>query len=119
MASLGDLEREVLEQLWSAPGPLEAKELRDRLGAQHERPALALTTVLTVLTRLERKQFVRRDRSRRPHRFFAARSRDEHVADLMHEALGSAPDRQAALARFVGQAGPDETAQLRRLLGTD
>ena len=118
MATLGDLERSALERLWDAAGPLTANEVRDALNADAER-SLAITTVLTVLTRLERKHFVRRERGLRPHVFAPLKSRDEFVADLMHEALGAAPDRQAALARFVTLAGPDETAALKRLLGAD
>lgn len=118
MATLGDLERSTLERLWDAPGRLSANEVRDGLNADGAR-SLALTTVLTVLTRLERKRFIRRDSGARPHLFTPVRSREEFVADLMHEALGTAPDRQAALARFVTLAGPDETAALRRLLGAD
>ncbi|MGN6743919.1 MAG: BlaI/MecI/CopY family transcriptional regulator [Amnibacterium sp.] len=118
MATLGDLERAALERLWDAPRALSANEVRDGLNERAERP-LAVTTVLTVLTRLERKHFVHRERGSRPHTFAPSRSRDEFVADLMHEALGEAPDRTAALARFVTLAGPDETAALRRLLGAD
>ena len=34
----------------------------------------------------------------------------------MHEVLGQAGDRQAALARFVGSVGDDEVRMLRELL---
>jgi predicted transcriptional regulator len=115
--SLGELERTALEQLWDADGPLAAADLRDALAAAAERRDLALTTVLTVLSRLEKKGFVRRDRAVRPHAYAPVKSRDDYVAELMHDALGAAPDRAAALARFVGQASPDETAALKRLLG--
>jgi hypothetical protein len=36
----------------------------------------------------------------------------------MHEVLGSVPDREAALARFIGTVSPSEAETLRRLLGT-
>ena len=48
MASLGDLERTVMEHLWAAAEPLAATELRDALADR----GLALTTVHTVLGRL-------------------------------------------------------------------
>jgi hypothetical protein len=41
------------------------------------------------------------------------------MAELMHEVLGSAPDRDAVLARFVGQVSASEAEQLRKLLATD
>jgi hypothetical protein len=35
----------------------------------------------------------------------------------MHEVLGSSPDREAALARFIGNVSADEAETLRQLLG--
>ncbi len=112
MASLGELERAVMDLLWQSDVPLAASELRDALAG-----APAITTVLTVLTRLEAKGFVRRDRGRRPQLFRAAMTRDDYMAELMHEVLVSAPDREAVLARFLGRASKSETDHLRKLLG--
>ena len=111
MASLGELERAVMDRLWSAGGPLAAAELRDGLADR----GLALTTVHTVLSRLEQKGFVVHDDGR-PRRFRARGTREDHAAALMHEVLGQAGDRQAALARFVGGVDPDEARLLRELL---
>jgi predicted transcriptional regulator len=111
MNTLGELERAVLEYLWSVGGPVTAAQLRERFADRN----LALTTVHTVLTRLEQKDFVTHDESR-PRQFTARASREEHVAGLMHEVLGQAADRQAALARFVGSVDAEEAAMLRRLL---
>ncbi len=111
MASLGELERAVMERLWAADGPVAATVLRDELADR----AVALTTVHTVLTRLEQKGFVLHDDGR-PRRFHPKASRAEHAAELMHEVLGQAGDRQAALARFVGSVSADEVGMLRQLL---
>jgi len=111
MASLGDLERAVMERLWAAGEPLAATALRDQLADR----GVALTTVHTVLTRLEQKGFVAHDDAR-PRRFAARASREEHAAELMHEVLGQAADRQAVLARFVGSVSEDEARLLRDLL---
>ena len=120
MGSLGVLERLLMDVLWDSSEPLPATDLRDRLltpaAAAARRKPLATTTVLTVLSRLETKGFVSRDRETRPHRYRAVATRAEHTADLMHEVLGTAPDRQAALARFIGDVTPQEAATLRRLL---
>jgi len=106
-----------MEQLWATDAALTANELRDALAVRGaaER-AVATTTVLTVLSRLERKGFVSRSRDVRPHRYRALLSREEHTAELMHEVLDRASDRDAALARFVGTASAGEAATLRRLL---
>jgi predicted transcriptional regulator len=117
MAGLGELERSVMEQLWRSDTPLTANDVRDRLidpGTPSRAPAT--TTVLTVLSRLERKGFVARARETRPHRYHALLTRAEHTAELMHEVLASSSDRDAALARFVGSVSAGEANTLRRLL---
>ena len=117
MASLGDLERSVMEFLWSSDAALTSNDLRDALAVRDEPGrAVATTTVLTVLSRLERKGFVARSRDVRPHRYRALLTREEHTAELMHEVLAQSSDRDAALARFVGTASDGEAATLRRLL---
>jgi len=115
MPTLGDLERSVMDSLWDSPDPLSAYDIQAQLAAATTKP-LAATTVLTVLSRLEKKGFVRRERSERPHRYAAVASREDHMAELMHEVLGGADDRAAVLARFIGQVSPEEADALRRLL---
>jgi predicted transcriptional regulator len=120
MASLGELERSLMDVLWDTNGALSANELRDRLAAHSAetgKKELATTTVLTVLSRLENKGFVTRDRGARPHVYRAVTSRAQHTAELMHEVLGSSGDREAALARFIGNVSADEAETLRQLLG--
>ena len=114
MATLGELERSIMEILWASADSLSAYDLQERLSDRK----LAATTILTVLSRLENKGFVKRSRDARPHQYRAAASREEHMADLMHEVLGGASDRTAVLERFVGQVSPEEAETLRRLLGT-
>lgn len=113
MARLGELERAVMDVLWASGEPLTARAIAEQLPDRD----LAPTTVLTVLSRLERKKAVRRNRDGRAHTYRAVASREDHVAELMREVLGTAPDRAAALARFVGTVDADEAAALRRALG--
>lgn len=112
MHTLGDLERAVMDALWDARSPLAPQTLRDRLSGD-----LALTTVMTVLSRLEKKGFAARDRGLRPAVYSPVHTREEYIAELMHDALGAATDRTEVLARFVGRASADEAAELKRLLG--
>ncbi|WP_448004406.1 BlaI/MecI/CopY family transcriptional regulator [Agromyces bauzanensis] len=117
MASLGELERSVMEMLWTNDAALTANELRDTLAVRDgSGRTVATTTMLTVLSRLERKGFVSRTRDVRPHRYRALLSREEHTAELMHEVLDQSTDRAAALARFVGTVSEGEANTLRRLL---
>ena len=64
MASLGELERAVMDLLWAGHEAATANTLRDLLAqstaahggaAGHEGKDLAVTTVLTVLSRLEKR----------------------------------------------------------------
>jgi predicted transcriptional regulator len=123
MGSLGVLERLLMDILWDSPEALPANELRDRLmrpdAAAATRKPLATTTVLTVLSRLEAKGFVSRDRAGRPHRYRSVMTRAEHAVGLMHDVLGSVPDRQDALERFIRTVSPQEAETLRRLLQAD
>lgn len=106
-----------MDALWTDDTPVTANELRDKLSASRgESKSPALTTVLTVLSRLERKGFVDRDRTARPHLYFARLSRANHVADLMRDVLDSSSDRAEALAYFVGSVDESEAHALRRLL---
>jgi predicted transcriptional regulator len=107
-----------MDLLWSTDRPLTANELRDGLmdpTATVTKP-LATTTILTVLSRLEQKGFVTRDRSSRPHGYTAVSSKAEHTAELMHEVLGTTSDRTATLVRFIGDVSPQEAQTLRALL---
>ena len=111
MRSLGELERAVMDRLWAADGALTARAVQDSLDTNP-----ATTTVLTVLGRLERKGLVTRERDGRAHRYRSVASREDHVAELMNDALDGVPDRGAALARFLGSIPPDERARVRELL---
>ncbi len=104
-----------MDVLWDADDALTAYDIKDAIEAQRGRD-MAATTVLTVLSRLEKKGLVAADKSVRPHRYHAIASRAEHQAELMHEVLGDAGDRTAVLARFVGGVSEEEAAYLRQIL---
>jgi predicted transcriptional regulator len=113
---LGDLERAVMQALWAAREPLTGRDVATALA----RPDLAYTTVLTVLTRLEKKGLVRRDSSARAHSYSPVASRADHVTVLMQQALGQAGSdntaRAAALQHFARSMSAEEAATLRRAL---
>ena len=107
MAGLGDLEREVMTQLWDATEPLTVRQVHERLSRDRD---LAYTTVMTVLDRLAKKGVVDQQRADRAYRYAPAQSREEMTAALMLDALSAAPDgatRDAALAHFVGRLSPE------------
>lgn len=105
-----------MDVLWSAPVGLPVADVRDRVNAGRRQP-IALTTVLTVLGRLESKGFLTTARGERPRRYIAVGDHASHTAQLMRDVLGSANDREAALARFLDTAPTSDLDTLRRLLG--
>jgi predicted transcriptional regulator len=113
MTRLGALERAVMEVLWSSDGARTAREVADALPDRE----LAKTTVLTVLSRLETKGQVVRDRRGWAHTYVPTAAREEYIAELMAEALNDAPDRTAALVRFAARVSPEEAAALSQALG--
>lgn len=113
---LGDLERTVMECLWSAPGSLTVREVHSSVCAKRN---LAYTTIMTVLQRLAKKNLVIQRREHRAHRYVPRRGRAELVAELMSDALDQVADsggREAALVHFVERVGADEATALRRAL---
>lgn len=112
MTRRGELERAVIEALWDADGPVTAREVGEALAGRE----LALTTVLTVLGRLEDKGLVIRSRAGRAHTYRASAGRAEHTAELMRQVLDDAGDRQDALVRFIGTVSDDDIAALRKAL---
>ncbi|HEY0695913.1 MAG TPA: BlaI/MecI/CopY family transcriptional regulator [Kribbella sp.] len=105
---LGELERVVMDQLWSADRALTVRDVHEQLSTTRD---LAYTTVMTVLDRLAKKGLTQRERDGKAWRYRAAGPREELVADLMRDALDRAGDRRAALVRFVDQVS-DEDALL-------
>lgn len=101
-----------MDILWAEHSPLTAREV-GRLIADRD---LAPTTVMTVLDRLTRKNFLKRTRDGRAWRYEPAESRDTYIAELMLEALEMTGDRSAALTRFAQAVSGPEAEILRRAL---
>lgn len=107
MNRLGELERAIMEILWEATDLMTVRQV----GAGLVDRDLAHTTVMTVLDRLAKKGFVKRERAGRAWRYRPAESREAYVAELMLTALDQTGDRQAALTRFANSiSGPEADA---------
>ena len=116
MTRLGELERAVMDHLWSSGEPQTVRQVHEALSAHRD---LAYTTIMTVLQRLAKKNLVVQHRDDRAHRYAPMHGRDELVAGLMVDALDQVSDsgsREAALVHFVERVGADEAAALRRAL---
>ena len=106
---LGPLEAEVMNVLWAAGGPLSVRAVLDELNAGRD-PALAYTTVMTVLARLAEKGILLRERNGRGYSYRPA------LPDVASIAVrGVVRDfGEAAVAGFVDEARADPRL-LRRL----
>lgn len=113
MKGLGELERAVMEVLWSGNGGATAREVGRALAADRD---LAHTTVMTVLDRLAKKGFLIRERQGRAWRYCPVATKEAYVAELMLGALSMTGDRDAALAHFARSVSDDEAELLRRIL---
>jgi len=110
---VGELEGQVLDQLWAAEGWLSCREVLERLGDRNR----AYTTVLTVLSRLVEKGLVERREEGRGHLYRAVGDADELTAQAIGALLAGASDRRAALAHFVeGIEDPDLVEELASVL---
>jgi len=101
-----------MDILWESPDPLTVRQVSGNLTERD----LAHTTVMTVLDRLAKKGFARRERDGRAWRYRAAETREAYVTELMLSALEQTGDRHAALARFARSVSETEAAALRRAL---
>jgi predicted transcriptional regulator len=109
---LGDLERAIMDVLWETDAPLTVREVSARLTERN----LAHTTVMTVLDRLAKKGFAKRQRDGRAWRYCPAATRETYVTELMLTALDQTGDRTAALTRFAQSVSGIEAEVLRDAL---
>ncbi|MFI6289934.1 BlaI/MecI/CopY family transcriptional regulator [Nonomuraea sp. NPDC050790] len=114
MNSLGDLERAIMDVLWDSGRPLTVRDVVNAITGRK----LAYTTVMTVMNRLVRKDFIRRERDDdgRTWVYQAAAGREAYIAELMLSALGETGDRLAALSHFARSVTDAEAEALRESL---
>lgn len=112
MNRLGDLERAIMDVLWTTRAPLTVRQVSITLAER----GLAHTTVMTVLDRLAKKGFAQRERDGRAWRYRPAATREAYVTELMLTALEQTGDRSAALARFAQSVSDAEVKVLRSAL---
>lgn len=113
---LGDLERAVMELLWTTGGAgLTVREVHDQIGVDR---GLAYTTLMTVLDRMSKKDLVERELDGRAWRYTAAYSREQLTSETLHHTLGelAGPERRSALLHFLDESSPQVIDELRGAL---
>lgn len=107
----GQLEAQVLAVLHTAPEPVTAAWVQERLGDD-----LAYTTVVTILSRLQAKNAVTRERAGRAFLWTAAADEAGLAALRMRRVLDGESNRDAVLTSFVTSLSSDDEQLLRTLL---
>ncbi|MFD7985699.1 BlaI/MecI/CopY family transcriptional regulator [Kitasatospora indigofera] len=110
---LGELENDIMTRVWQWNRPVTVREVL--LDLQTERD-IAYTTVMTVLDKLYRKGWLRRDQVGRAYRYEPVSSREAYTAALMNDAWGTSDNPAAALVHFFGLMSPEQREALRDAL---
>jgi BlaI family transcriptional regulator, penicillinase repressor len=114
---LGEAELQVLRALWDG-GPATVREVLNHLHA-HGR-LVAYTTVLTFLSRLEQKGFVKSDKSGLAYVYRATVTRHQVTRSRLKTVLDQLFDGEAAPLVLqlmkTEKFSPDEIAELQKLI---
>lgn len=109
----GELEASILGCLWDRPEGLTSQQILAMLGDD----SLAITTVLTVLTRLCDKGLVQKTQGEgRTLLFTATSTREQHTAELLISAMEST-NPAMVFSHFASGLSKDQLEKLRQALG--
>ena len=116
---LPDAELEVMQAIWSCNPPVSRTEIEDILYKTHP---MAMTTLLTLLTRLSEKGFISIEKIGRRSYYTPCVSKDEYLANqsknFFEKLCGSSVSTFASALCSSGLSR-EEIAQLRDLLERD
>ena len=116
---LPDTELEVMQAIWSCDAPVTRAEIDEILKETHP---MALTTLLTLLTRLAEKEFIRIEKVSRSAQYYPLVSKQVYLAQqsnrFLHKLCGGNLTTFAN-ARCDSGLSKEELAQLRELLERD
>ena len=110
----GELESQILGCLWDRPEGLTSQQILALMGDDD----LAITTVLTVLSRLSDKGLVSREQaSGRTFLFKSTSSREQHTASMLLSALENTENPALAFSHFTSQLSQAQIESLKKALG--
>ena len=115
---LGPLEKDLMQILWRAQGPMTGRDIFEML---RERRRVAYTTVLTVLERLVPKGLVSKDKVEGRYLYTATQSQEEFTANVSRSVLAglmelSATQTVAAMVDILDKSNPDDLQGLMDLI---
>lgn len=114
---LPDLELEVMLAIWQSGDTLHTGEICQRLSGEKKRPIQAIQT---VLSRLEEKGFVKREKIGRLNYFYPlvkeTAYREQETASFLEKLYGSSPARLVAALVQSESVSEEDLAEIRRIL---
>jgi predicted transcriptional regulator len=113
LRQLGDLEAQVMDRIWRRGHPVLVRDIVEDLTAER---TLAYTTVMTVMDKLHRKGWLRREPRGRAYIYEALASRESYTARLMRDAWATSDNQAVAFVHFLEQLSEEEARALRRAL---
>ena len=106
----GELEAAVLNALWDFPEGLTSTQVHAIIGDE----AIAMTTLLTVLSRLVDKELVEKESlGARSLIFKPAQSRERHVAEQLARSLAQVDKPQLVFAHLKNLITPSSYEQIK------
>ena len=109
----GELESAIMGCLWDRPAGLSSKQILALLGDDE----LAITTVLTVLSRLGDKGLLIREREAgRKLLFISTKSREAHTASLLLDAMQDSTNPALVFSLFASSLSADQLQKLKDVL---
>ncbi|MEY3561125.1 MAG: hypothetical protein RL068_277 [Actinomycetota bacterium] len=110
----GELEAEILGCLWDRPEGLTSQQILALLGDEE----LAITTVLTVLSRLSDKGMVEREQAGgRTLLFKSTKTREQHTAGMLLAAMEHSDNPALVFSHFASQLSESQIESLKKALG--
>lgn len=109
----GELEAVVMDRIWNRDGTTTVRDIFGELAAERE---IAYTTVMSTMDNLHTKGWLARERDGKAYRYWPTLTREQHSAQLMHEALDGGGRSELVLSHFLEQISPEESARLRDAL---
>lgn len=114
--ALGDLEVQILERLWAASEPVDARGVLAALAGRR----ISLSTVQATLERLHRKGLLARQKVSRAFVYSASVSRERLIGTLINDLAQrlAAGELEPVISGFVDLVGEADPELLRRLEST-
>ncbi|MBQ6125527.1 MAG: BlaI/MecI/CopY family transcriptional regulator [Erysipelotrichaceae bacterium] len=113
---LPDSEFEIMNILWDLDDPIDRRQIEEKLFVKHQ---IAMTTLLTLLTRLSEKGFIRIEKEGRRSRYYKLIGKKDYLSSQSNsffKQLCNGDMKVFANALCDSDLSKEDLAELRKLL---